>query len=225
MAKKVNPFAIAKSTSKQVKRVNKGTVLQIPVEFDDNGKQTEDNKKIHQSIKDYLIGIEKQKEAAGKIATAKGVINPVAIKLYTEQWCERNGQPVSPIEIIADSGSAVNLIVQNKADSSKWSEADHLKLVELVGEDEATDMIRTETTFGFNSEILKEEGVVAKLVDAINKSGLTQKQMHELVNKEEILRIRHDSITGLAKKVENNPDQLAVLLDVLSPVLTIYIKS
>lgn len=221
-----NPFAaaVAKEPAKP-KKAEKGTILELPIHWDSEQKtMTPESKKAHVALANFVAAKAELKAAEGKVQLAKGIVGPVALKLYAKNWATRRSMPETPVSITNESGESATYVVQDRTGQIRFSEEQQIALGEIIGPEAVAESIVRAQSFSFNQEVLDQPGVMEKLIAAIGNAGLEPEQAANLVVASTVTRLKPGVVENLSGLCKHDPVMLEAAIEAVGTCLTSYLK-
>lgn len=120
----------------------------------------------------------------------KAVVLRHAKKLHVDAFCQQGVPPETPMSIQNSDGEKVTFVVSDRSGQYDVKPEQMEVLESVLGEDRVSDLLYTETTIGFNRDIMAIDGVSAAIEKALEtvmmkllKNGtLNPEQADELIS-------------------------------------------
>lgn len=118
-----------------------------------------------------LVELNSQKKAIeAKMDLPKRVITQYAQDQYVEMYADVGVPPESPMQVVNEEGCKVTYVVQDRSSGYKVKEEQIEALAQLLGEDVASGMVCTETTFAFKREATTNPEMMAVIEKHLEKA-------------------------------------------------------
>lgn len=121
------------------------------------------------SLDDLIQLTAKAKVVGAQIDVRKDEVKDYAERRYVEDYVSSGVPPATPMIVQNSSGSKIVFVVQDRSGQYDVKEDQQIMLAELLGQG-ANDLLYTETTFGFNRDILAMPGVQDVIEGALERA-------------------------------------------------------
>lgn len=181
-----------------------------------------------------LTAVAKATEA--KMTVHKQVVKEFADEKFVNEYAASGVSPETPLLVQNADGEKVTFVVQDRSSQYQVKDDQREALEALLGSDRAADLLYTDTTFGFNRDVLALpgvqeviekalEGAVRKLVD--DKDGkpiLTPEQAELLLDVKSKTAFKPGTLDRLALICGKDTVKIEQFLNIMGSSATRYVK-
>lgn len=210
-------------------KVSKGTVWRT----DSNAKDKSEAESLSLSVTE-LVRLNGELEARKtQMGAHKNRLLSFANSLYVKWFVNRGASPETPMKVVADSGTSVTYVVQNKCASSKVGDEQYNQLIDVVGGEVAARMVEDVTVIKLNDELLENPAIFKIVNDALERAvkkmvdgGLVSQEVAEtIVQAESLRRFKPSTLDLLLEYSGRDISRAEDLLDVMGSAVVRYVKA
>lgn len=191
----------------------------------------ENHKDVANAIHE-LTALDTQRKA---IETKSGVFKAIILKhakgLFYRDYAHAGVFPETPMVVQNQDGEKATFVVQDRSAQYKVKDDQKDALIDVLGEDAASEMLVEETSFSFDREIMLRDGVM-ELVDAALSA--VQEQLLEanilaegesLIGAETKTSFRPGTLDKLALICGKDTTKMAAVVSAMGSSATMYVKT
>jgi hypothetical protein len=180
-----------------------------------------------------LVDLEAQSKALeAKMSLQKTVVWNHANRQFIADYCEIGAPPETPMKVVNSDGEEVTFVVQDRSGQYGLKEEQIDQLGQLLGEDKAQEILYTETSFGFNRDVLAHPGVqdvVEKALEAavkklIKDGVLDEDQAEAMIEAKQKTTFRPGTYQQLASIAGRDTGKMKDFLDIAGSSVCRYVK-
>lgn len=193
---------------------------------------SEDDKQVSDAIHQLVLLKADEEIINAKKGIHMSVVMNAAKDMHVSAFCERGVPPETPMIMQNCNGEQVNFVVQDRGGQYKVKEESLDAMRQILGDDAVDELVYTETTIGFNRDIMAIPGVseaiekalettVAKL---IKSRIITEEQADELITADQKTSFKPGVLKRAAEICGRSTVRLSQFLDAMGSACTRYIK-
>lgn len=193
---------------------------------------TEESERVAKSIHELVTLHSQEKIIDAKKEIHLAVVMNAAKDLHVAEFCSRGAPPETPMLMQNNDGEKVTFVVQDRGGQYNVKEESLEAMRQILGDDAADELVYTETTIGFNREIMALPGVsdaIEKALEAavaklIKSHMLTEEQAEELITAAQKTSFKPGVLTRAAEICGRSTVKLSQFLDAMGSACTRYVK-
>jgi len=188
-----------------------------------------DDEDVSAAIDAYIEAKEREKQANSDAKLASAKISDWARPTWIKIFLDKDRKPET-LKFVSHAGSQVTWVVQNR--SYPVSDEQESFMRGIVGDSTFEDITTTETSFSFNSDVLRKRGVVKHLgnrlgeviQELVDNGTLSQEDADNLLVAEQKKVFREPLVDNLHEICERDPETMEHVLTGMNQI-TCYPKA
>lgn len=141
--------ATRRATRRQAQDKKKGTIWSV------------EDSSAAESLGPFIDATHKIKNLKTKKEEPERLLKDFGTDMLIEHVAETGELPPTPVYITNEEGESVTWVAQDRSASQAISPEQKEELMELLGEEEGKELLRTRVSFQFNSDVLARRGATS----------------------------------------------------------------